>query len=34
MLQAGMGSFDCATASHSRSSRFAQDDGGEAATGQ
>jgi len=26
---AGMGSFDCATASHSRSSRFAQDDRGE-----
>jgi hypothetical protein len=25
-LQADVGSFDCATASHSRSSRFAQDD--------
>jgi hypothetical protein len=27
-LHAGMGSFDCAAASHSRSSRFAQDDRG------
>jgi len=26
LLPAGMGSFDCAAASHSRSSRFAQDD--------